>query len=303
MLRRLYAVGTSDLGSGSGSREANSGGGDCGEGGSCGTTGGGGSGGTSAEGAGAANTALSERSPDDVENGAGPRVTMEPAAAAPADPAHSQLLNTNTVAAVAEVLEEDRIEDDAVEGNGAQAREYSSAQGGDPSCCGSASNGWSSACNVQQQRVYDVQQQQQQQQQQGQEHFNVHTLGGGGCSSGGGRVGGASDANSAANDAPADRARTSATATTASALAELWRHVVINSLKMQFKMSKSLARALRTSFAPSRSSFSATTRRWACRETITRRSLRSITAQVAVAGASHLAAGGSGAVKRSASRS
>ena len=79
--------------------------------------------------------------------------------------------------------------------------------------------------------------------------------------------------------------------------------MVVDSLKVQFKMSKSLARALRTSFAPSKSSSSATIRRWACRETITRKSLRSTTAQVAVAGSSHLAAGGSGAVKRSTSRS
>jgi hypothetical protein len=69
------------------------------------------------------------------------------------------------------------------------------------------------------------------------------------------------------------------------------------------ELSKSSVRALRTSFAPSRSSSSATTRRWACRETITRKSLRSTTAQVAVAGSSHLAAGGSGALKRSTSRS
>ena len=104
-LKKLYNVGsgTSALVAGSVARDGDSVSGNCLDGGSCGTTGIASSQGTSAEVAGAANTDLSERSPSDSENGAGPRVRIEPATVVPNDPAQSQLLNT--VAEVADVVE------------------------------------------------------------------------------------------------------------------------------------------------------------------------------------------------------
>ena len=89
-LKNLYGVGSGT----SAARDGVSGCGNCLEGGT--------SPGTSPEIAGAANTALSECSPSNSENGAGPRVRIELATVVPNDPAPSQFLNT--VAEVADVV-------------------------------------------------------------------------------------------------------------------------------------------------------------------------------------------------------